>query len=92
MEDNPMHQWEQSEAGRYLAHLGMNMLDTSTYYALGRAYLGLRNQEFDGSVRQMAEVACGLRYIVNIGERGRQRIAWAIFVTEGVLTPPPNDA
>jgi len=78
-------EWDASEAAMYLRRLGLFIMSNGLYYALGRAFQGYSGQEFDGSLKQLAEIACGIRYIRNVGEKGRQRITWAFLTNEGIL-------
>ena len=73
-------EWKKTEAARLCLKTGLAY--TPLYSAIAQTF---RAEQFDGSLRQLAEIACGARCVRNIGQKGQQRIAHAFFVHFGIF-------
>ena len=85
-----MDDWSETEAARFCLDVGFDM-HTGPYRALMFAYRGIRMgggaapDEFDGSVAQLAEIACGRRRIRQFGPAAQSALVYLWFRHLGVF-------
>ena len=72
--------WLETEAHQFCIEVGFDL-----HLGYNRLIYAFVSGTFDGSLRQLAEIACGKRVIRNFGSASQQKLTYVWFKHLGVL-------